>query len=157
MLREKQIENMEEACRRILELSAFGISWEEKENRYVPYMKRLTEYHRNHCKSYGRILQILKYEDRQTKRLYDLPMIPVSLFKEFDLSSVEEEQVFKILSSSGTTGQFPARITLDSRTADLQQQILYKIVKGFMASDSEKGRFPMLILDSQSVLKDIAF
>ena len=60
--------------------------------------------------------------------------------------------IFKIITSSGTTGQARSRIVLDAATAQNQQLTLYAIVKDFLGA----GRVPMLIVDSPSVFTDRA-
>ena len=77
-------------------------------------------------------------------------MLPVGLFKELALRSIPEEQVFKTLTSSGTTGQRVSRIFLDADTAARQQQALCHIMSDFLGD----RRLPYLVLDSRKVLRD---
>jgi hypothetical protein len=83
---------------------------------------------------------------------YELPFIPVSLFKEIDLKSVPDADIIKTMTSSGTTGQAVSRIYLDKSTAGLQQKALVRIVTDFLGT----SRLPMLIIDCPSVIKDRA-
>jgi len=83
---------------------------------------------------------------------YNIPFLPVSLFKELELSSVPKDEVFKIMTSSGTTGQAVSKIFLDRETAANQQKTLVKIVSEFTGS----ARMPMLIIDCPSVIKNRA-
>jgi hypothetical protein len=83
---------------------------------------------------------------------HDLPFLPVSLFKEMDLRSIPQNEVFKVMTSSGTTGQAVSKIYLDKATAAAQQKALVKIVSDFTGS----ARLPMLIIDSPSVVRDRA-
>jgi phenylacetate-coenzyme A ligase PaaK-like adenylate-forming protein len=62
------------------------------------------------------------------KTLEDLPFIPVSAFKTHQLMSINEGDIFKVLTSSGTTGQSVSRIYLDKDTARLQSVALSKII-----------------------------
>ena len=55
-------------------------------------------------------------------------MLPVSLFKELELRSIPEGEVFKTITSSGTTGQRVSRIFLDGATSACQQQALCQIM-----------------------------
>ena len=43
-------------------------------------------------------------------RLYDLPFLPASLFKEIDLYSINKKKIFKTLKSSGTSGANVSKI-----------------------------------------------
>jgi len=79
-----------------------------------------------------------------------IPFLPVALFKELDLMSIDASEVVKTMTSSGTTGQEVSKIYLDKSTASNQQKTLAKIVSEFTGA----SRMPMLIIDSPSVLKD---
>ena len=46
------------------------------------------------------------------KSIVDLPYLPVRALKEFDLKSIPDDEVYKVMKSSGTTGQF-SKIYLD--------------------------------------------
>ena len=72
------------------------------------------------------------------------------LFKEFDLKSIPKEDIFKMITSSGTSGQAVSKIYLDKTTAANQQKTLVKIVSNF----TQTSRSPMLIIDCPSVIKD---
>jgi hypothetical protein len=79
-----------------------------------------------------------------------VPFIPVRLFKEYDLLSVDRSQVVKTMTSSGTTGQSVSKIFLDRGTSADQTKVLTKVVSSFIG----KKRLPMLVLDSKAVVKD---
>lgn len=66
------------------------------------------------------------------------------------LKSVKDEDVFKTMTSSGTTGQAVSKIFLDRETASNQQKTLVKIVSSFTGA----SRMPMIIIDSPSVIKN---
>lgn len=131
-----------------LSLPPYGWTQQDKEQRYLPYMQMLTAHHRDHCAMYGKALKTLRY-DTEPSAICDIPMIPISLFKMFSLKSIPDEEVFKTVVSSGTTGQQVSKIFLDAETAQNQQLTLYSIVKDFIGA----SRLPMLIIDSPSVLR----
>ncbi|MAW84787.1 MAG: acyl-protein synthetase [Crocinitomicaceae bacterium] len=79
-----------------------------------------------------------------------LPFLPVRLFKLFDLKSVKKENIIKTMTSSGTSGQAVSKIYLDKVTSSNQTKVLAKIVASFTGNK----RTPMLIIDSESVVKD---
>ncbi len=122
----------------------------EKEAHYLPFFRALTEHHRLHCLPYGQALKRLGYTDSAVVSLAQLPMIPIRLFKLMQLKSIADEDVFKVLVSSGTTGQARSHIYLDAATAQNQQLTLYTIMKSFFGT----GRLPMLIIDSPSIFTD---
>jgi phenylacetate-coenzyme A ligase PaaK-like adenylate-forming protein len=74
------------------------------------------------------------------------------LFKDLTLKSIADSDIFKTMTSSGTTGQQVSRIYLDKGTASAQQKVLVKIVSDFIGT----ARLPMLIIDCPSVVKNRA-
>lgn len=80
----------------------------------------------------------------------EIPFLPVSIFKELDLRSIGKDQVFKVITSSGTSGQRPSRIFLDAETSAVQQKVLARIV----SEEIGDRRLPCLMLDTKSVLRD---
>ncbi|MEE1114824.1 MAG: acyl-CoA reductase [Eubacterium sp.] len=80
----------------------------------------------------------------------DLPLLPVSVFKDADLFSVPEEEIRLQLTSSGTSGQRPSRIYLDGKTSAAQQKALIDIASDFIGNE----RRPMLIIDSSDLFKN---
>ncbi|MDN4492216.1 acyl-protein synthetase [Ureibacillus aquaedulcis] len=83
-------------------------------------------------------------------QLEKVPFIPVQLFKLMDLVSVPKEEVIKVLTSSGTTGQQVSKIYLDKETSIAQTKTLVEVMKPLLGGK----RLPMIILDTKSVLKD---
>ena len=134
---------------RILSLDSFQTTQYEKETVFLPYLKNLTEHHKSNSTEYRLMMDAIGMKV-EFKSLSEIPFLPVSLFKEIDLKSVESHDVFKTMTSSGTTGQLVSRIYLDKNTAINQQKTLVKIVSSFVGAD----RVPLLIIDSPSVLKD---
>ncbi len=121
-----------------------------KAPRFLQEMNALTEYHAEHSIEYRRILHAALHGRTNFTHLPELPALPVRLFKELSLSSVPPEQVVKILTSSGTSGQRPSRIFLDKGTAIAQTRALVRIVRSYLGND----RLPMMILDHPDVLRD---
>ncbi|WP_330513002.1 LuxE/PaaK family acyltransferase [Lacrimispora algidixylanolytica] len=122
----------------------------EKETLYGEWLTELTEYHRERCTPYGKLLKNLKVPQYQHMREEEIPMLPIGLFKDFDLVSIPEQTVFKTMTSSGTSGQKVSRIYLDTETADYQQRALVAIGGDFWGD----ARLPLLVIDSPRVLKD---
>ena len=131
-------------------LSPYELSKDEKQKLLTQELLSLTKHHKLHCKEYAAILQALNFNEDSVKSYYDLPFIPVRLFKEYDLMSIDKSQVFKTMTSSGTTGQKVSKIFVDKDTASNQQKTLIKILSDFIG----KQRLPMLIIDSPKVVKD---
>lgn len=134
----------------ILEISPFSLDKKEKSELFTSYLKDLSLKHYENCENYRKIINKLECDIKNVKAYTDLPFLPVRLFKEFDLKSVPQEEIFKTMTSSGTSGQAVSKIYLDKTTAANQQKTLVKIVSNFTGA----SRMPMLIIDSPSVIKN---
>lgn len=134
----------------ILQISPYSLDKTEKEKLLTDRLTYLTEIHRDNCQEYAKILDAIGYSRESIKSYYDLPYLPVRLFKELSLKSVSEEEVVKTMTSSGTTGQSVSKIYLDRATSSNQQKTMVKIVNEFTGS----SRMPMIIIDCPSVIKD---
>lgn len=133
----------------LLTKQPFQVVQSEKERWYCQMFSELTKKHREACESYGRFLDTLGVPNH-FDRMEQIPMMPISAFKIHELRSIPKEKIFKIITSSGTTGQQVSRIFLDEDTAANQQKTLYRILEEYLG----KKRIPMLIVDSPDVLKD---
>jgi hypothetical protein len=130
-------------------VSVFTLREAEREAALVPELARLTERHRAACLPYRRILDAIGAAPPYG-RLADLPWLPVRLFKTHELRSVPEERVFRVLTSSGTTGQRPSRVHLDREAAAAQTRMLAATLRVVLG----ERRLPMLVVDSRSVVRD---
>ncbi|GHV33493.1 acyl-protein synthetase [Synergistales bacterium] len=136
----------------ILKISPFSLNKSEKEGILTERLKELTERHIDACPQYASMMRAVGFKPESIDSYYDIPFLPVSLFKELDLVSVPKNDIFKCVTSSGTTAQAVSKIYLDRATAGNQQKTLVKIVSDFTGS----ARMPMLIIDTPSVIKDRA-
>lgn len=134
----------------ILQIPPYSLNKSEKTVLLNNRLFELTKYHYEHCEAYQRICDAQSFDITKPDNYDAIPFIPVSLFKELELRSVAKEDVFKTMTSSGTTGQAVSKIYLDRVTASNQQKTLVKIVSEFTGA----SRMPMLIIDSPSVVKD---
>jgi hypothetical protein len=136
----------------ILEIPPYSLNKVEKEKLLTERLVELTEKHREGCVEYNRILESIGYDNNNVKSYKDLPFLPVRLFKELSLKSVDDGEVVKTMTSSGTSGQKTSKIYLDRVTSSNQQKAMVKIVNEFTGS----SRMPMIILDCPSVVKNRA-
>ena len=136
----------------LLKRGPYELGAEEKKKIYADMLSELTDSHRNRCLIYDRCCSALGDVSGSQRREEEIPMVPVSMFKEMELRSVPTGAVFKTVTSSGTTGQKTSKIVLDERTAAWQQQTLQRIMADFIG----EKRIPMLIIDAPNVLRDRA-
>ncbi len=132
----------------LFERPQFTIPQPEKEALLLTELNDLTALHRQACEPYARIVHALGAGSADS--LPQLPYLPVSLFKTHYLASVGPDEVFKTMTSSGTTGQAVSRVVLDRQTAGLQTRALTAI----MTSVLGPSRMPMIVVDSPNVVKD---
>lgn len=135
---------------KMLEILPYSLDKEEKNKLLTRRVRDLCIHHYEKCEDYKRILDTLGVDLGQIENEEDIPFLPVRIFKDMELKSVEAEEVVKTMTSSGTTGQAVSKIFLDRTTSGNQQKTLVKIVSDFTG----KSRLPMIIVDCPSVLKN---
>ncbi len=138
--------------REYIDIPQFSLEKKMKNTLVMDLMKKLHQHHLLNSAEYQKISEQIFPLANNTDRLEDMPFLPVSLFKTHTLKSIKEDSIFKVLTSSGTTGQVPSRIYLDKETANLQTLALSKIMSHALGNE----RLPMMIVDSQTVIKDRA-
>ncbi|MGZ4033306.1 MAG: LuxE/PaaK family acyltransferase [Bacteroidia bacterium] len=133
-----------------IEIPQFSLDKTTKAELLFSQLKELHNYHCVHCSDYKKISDITFPDAGKAKSIAELPFLPVSIFKTQQLKSITDDEVYKVLTSSGTTGSVPSSIYLDTDTAKLQTVSLSKIITHVIG----KSRLPMLIIDSKEVLKN---
>ncbi len=131
----------------ILGLSCYGLHQSDKEDILLERFQWLTELHYQNCPAYRSVIDAYG-GIKQYKCLEDIPPLAVHLFKTFELASVERSELFKVLSSSGTSSQLTSKIYLDRSTAYLQSKVLVKILQQYIG----KQRMPMMIVDHSALI-----
>jgi phenylacetate-coenzyme A ligase PaaK-like adenylate-forming protein len=135
----------------LLERAAYTIGQAEKEALLCRRLTELTAHHRDACPPYARILDLVwDGAAGQFERLQDVPWLPVGLFKSHELRSIPAGAVFKVLTSSGTTGAAVSRIILDRDSAARQTRTLASIMSALLG----KERRPMIVIDARETLRD---
>lgn len=128
----------------------YGLNKEEKDKLLTKELLELTELHRKKCKPYANMLKAMNYDPAKVQHASDIPFLPVRLFKEMELLSIPRKEVFKTMTSSGTTGQAVSKIFVDKDTAMMQQKVMIRILSEYLG----KRRLPILVIDTPSVMKD---
>jgi hypothetical protein len=127
--------------------SKFELNSADKSSALLEELKELTDFHSTHSNEYRRIISALFAPTKSAASIEDLPWLPVRLFKELNLKSILDQDVFRILTSSGTTGQQVSRIYLDKQAASSQAAAM----TGTFSQVLGEHRLPMLIVDSKKV------
>jgi hypothetical protein len=131
-------------------MNIFTLRQAEREAQLLPQLVELTEHHRTNSPEYARLLAAIGHRPGHPYRqLADLPWLPVRLFKNHALKSIDDADVFKILTSSGTTGDV-SRIFLDKEAAGIQQKMLSATLQTVIGP----RRLPMLLVDTRALFKN---
>lgn len=134
----------------LLEAPPYSLAGSEKKSVLLETLNGLTRHHRARCAAYDRILSVLYPGEREAGALSDIPYLPVGLFKSHRLLSIPENEVFKTMTSSGTTGQQVSQIFLDVETAKRQTAALSRVLTHVLGGE----RLPMILVESAALLKD---
>lgn len=132
------------------QLPPFSLDREEKSRLLTRELVELTRRHGDRCPEYRNFLEMVGYDPAGVRSPADIPFFPVRMFKEFELLSIDRGEVFKAITSSGTTGQRVSRIFADRETAMIQQKVMLKILGDFWG----KGRMPMLVVDCPETVRN---
>ncbi len=141
---------MNNLLNKIFSYPQYSLSFEAKESFFIDFLVQIFRQHKLNSKMVNNILNSLNYNETKISGIEDFPFLPVGIFKELELFTVKRDNILKILYSSGTTGQKVSKIFLDAETAKLQSKALGSIVNSYIG----KQRLPMIILDSEDVLKN---
>jgi hypothetical protein len=128
-------------------VSVFTLPQAVKEKDLLSSLGELVAHHRANCVPYDRILAASGFASAAS--IAELPWLPVRLFKNLELKSIPDDEVFKVLTSSGTTGEV-SRIYLDKAAAAAQTRQLGATVQSVLGP----RRLPMLLVDTKAMLKD---
>ena len=128
------------------EASAFSMNKSDKSLFFSKSIQSLTKFHFENCKQYKKILLKIGFDPNTSLKIEDYPFLPVRLFKDYELLSVDNSKIIKQITSSGTSGQGVSKIFLDRETSTNQTKTLTKITTNFVGTK----RLPMLIIDNKS-------
>jgi len=116
-------------------------SSKEKKRLFFKEIVKLNNYHKKNSKTFA---DIIKNKNKiKIKKIDQIPFLPTRLFKNTNLITTNSKKIFKILESSGTSGNV-SKIFLDKNNASSQSKVLIKIFKDFFGINN---RMPMIIFD----------
>ena len=131
-------------------VNPYSMTASEKTPFLQDLMHSLTNFHHDNCIGYRNFTSLFNDFSNHPVNIDSIPFLPVRMFKQHDLFSVDRSLIFKTLNSSGTSGQSVSKIYLDATTAKRQSRILSSITKNFIGD----ARIPMVIADSNELFKD---
>jgi len=136
-----------EALNDMMNWPVYGLGQKQKEPVLLDALQTLTMHHQGVCPAYRQILEKL-WRGRDFKSIENLPFLPVRLFKHERLLSVPQSEVYKTMTSSGTSGQSVSQIFLDKQTSAMQVKVLSRIMGEFIGP----RRLPMLVIDCRATV-----
>ena len=131
----------------LIQSSQYVMTYEEKQNRLLPLLERQVANCSKSIPAYADYLRKSGLQSSGYSSYTDVPCLPVSVFKEFDLCAVPQDQVVRVLKSSATTTGTPSKIYLDKPTAFRQSQALAATIMDVLGGQQR----PYLVLDCQEV------
>ena len=118
-------------------------SSKQKKILFFKEILKLNNYHKKNSKLFSNIIKIKN--NNKIKNIEEIPFLPTRLFKKISLKTINDKNIFKILESSGTSGNV-SKIFLDKNNARSQIKVLIKIFKDFF---NISDRMPMIIFDKK--------
>lgn len=135
---------------KLFNLDPFALSESNKKELLLSHLNSLIKHHKAECEMYQKFIEFRGMNNQEFNHLQAIPFLPVRVFKELDLMSIDKKEIYKTLTSSGTSGQKVSKIYLDKETASFQTKALVRIMQSFMG----KKRLPMMIVDTEKVITD---
>ena len=130
--------------------SLYSMNKEEKNTFIFSKLYFLFEHHIKKSEKFKKMMNSIGCDLKNINSVENFPFLPVRLFKLHELKSVQDREVIKTMTSSGTTGQQVSKIYIDKHTSLIQTKVLSKIMSNFLG----KARAPMIIIDSEETVKN---
>ena len=115
----------------------FGLEIKKKDPWYLKNQKKLCSNHYKNTRYYKLISDNIFSPISKVKKVSNLPFIHASLFKNFNLISINNNQKISTFSSSGTSNLKQSKINLDPKTSLLQTKALSKIFSEIMNKNKD--------------------
>ena len=90
---------------KLLQEEPYSLEKKNKEILLTQGLAELTEKHYSTSPHYQKMMDAMGLNISKIKSYYDIPFLPVRMFKELELRSVPIEEIVKTMTSSGTSGQ----------------------------------------------------
>jgi hypothetical protein len=140
---------IEERLRGLLTEAPYRLDVSEHQAGLLALLKTELAYAGERNRAFRNYLEAWPIHYQTSKRIADLPFVPVGVFKsDPPLSLVDGSEITRTLASSATTGQVPSRVVLDSATARRMTKGVMTIIRDFVGS----SRRPYLVVDTPAAL-----
>jgi len=129
----------------------YSLKKNNKKKWFFEQFKRLNKHHVNNCTEYNKITKSISNNQFNIKDTSEFLFLTARIFKDINLISTKKKNIYKQLTSSGTSQNKKSNIFLDKKNSKKQIDVLIEIVSNFL---STKKRLPMLVLDSRTIIKN---
>lgn len=128
-------------------VAPYGLAPASKREYLVPRLVELVTHHREQCEAYEHVVEDwLDHRAGEVEQVEDLPFLPVTAFKEYDLRSGATAVSVR---SSSTTGQQPSRIHMDKITRTRATLSARAILSDFIGEHKR----PYLVFDAEETVR----
>jgi len=131
----------------LLQQPAYSLPDDEKNQILLPIIQAQLEEAVESNRHIANLFAKLHLSPGEILCLEDVPLMPVQMFKHFDLKTCPEEQIGKVLRSSGTTTGITSRVPLSKNTTINQIKALKGILKDYLGG---KRRI-FLVIDHEGI------
>ena len=135
--------------KQLISQSQFQMSFQEKEPLLLDVLRAQIKQNMTFSPELQKFYSSLGIHPDQYTSLVDIPPIPVSMFKYFELKTCIDKDIVRTMHSSGTTTSIPSKIYINKETSFRQARGLMATLKNFLGGK----RRPVLILDTENVNK----
>jgi phenylacetate-coenzyme A ligase PaaK-like adenylate-forming protein len=143
------LQEIEELVRPLLAGEPYNLNPDQHESTLLAVLKDELSYACERSLPFRNYVERWPVDYRSTKRVADLPFLPVGVFKtDPPLALVERGEITRTLASSATTGQVPSRVVLDAATSKRMTIGVMAIIRHFIGS----ARRPYLVIDTPAML-----
>lgn len=121
-----------------------------KRDYLLAQLSALQRHHAERCSLYGRLIREWEQRSAKPDLIENLPFLPVTVFKEFDLRSGEGDVM--AVRSSATTSGVASRVFSDKETRKRQSRSANRIWVDFVGD----ARRPYLVFDAEETVRGTA-
>jgi hypothetical protein len=126
----------------------YGMSPEDKHGFLIAQLRELLNHHRTKCRPYARVVaDWLSHAGTTLLKIEDYPFLPVTVFKEYELKSTDEQVLS--LRSSATTSANASKVFVDRATKKRQSMSANKVLADFIGTDQR----PYMVFDVESTVR----
>lgn len=130
----------------LLKLKQYSLEDEEKNKILLKIIKKGLIYTKNN-KYIKNLFEKENINIDSINCVEDVPVLPVQMFKYFDLTTCPKDNIIRVLQSSGTTTNMPSRVPLNKNTMVNQTKALNAILSDYLG---QKRRL-FLVIDHEGI------